>query len=167
MSATPLKVGDSAPEFALPDARTGKSVALTEYRAGRDALVVFFRGTWCPFCRAQMKALRDSYDRLTAAGIAVVGVVCQSATSVRRSLDTETLPFPLLVDETREIARRYGTHYYLSLEGVNLSHPALFVLDRAGGITFVHVGRNMRDLPVTTVLERFVDCLPSTDKENG
>ena len=40
-----LKVGDKAPEFRLPDALTGKEVALGDL-LGRPLLIYFGRGTW-------------------------------------------------------------------------------------------------------------------------
>jgi peroxiredoxin len=106
-----------------------------------------------------MRLLTQNHGRLQASGIVVVGVVCQNFASVTRWITANPLPFPLLVDERREVARAYGVHYWLSAEGFNLARPSLFVLDAGGQITFRYVGRNMRDLPVTTVLERFVGLL--------
>ncbi len=40
-----IKVGDKAPGFALPDARTGEVVKLADL-LGRPLLVYFGRGTW-------------------------------------------------------------------------------------------------------------------------
>jgi len=151
-------VGDEAPDFTLPDAATGEAIHLAEFR-GRDVLLVFFRGTWCPFCRAQMRVLTENYDALSRAGIQVLGVVCQRRASVARYLRASPLPFPLLADEGRAVAKSYAVHYWLSAEGFNLAKPAMFVLNRDGRITFRHVGANMRDLPLTTVLERFVGLL--------
>jgi peroxiredoxin Q/BCP len=151
-----LRVGETAPEFTLPDGATGAPVALAAVSGGRDTLLVFFRGTWCPFCREQMRVLTASQNRLARAEVSVVGVVCQSAGSVRRFLEARSLPFPLLVDESRSVAKAYGVHYRLSWEGFNLAAPSLFVLDRTGRITFCHVGAHMRDLPLLPILERFV-----------
>ena len=157
---TQLVDGDAeiAPDFTLPDAASGQDYRLLQWR-GRDVLLVFFRGTWCPFCREQMRVLTQSHAQLHGGGIQVVGVVCQNKASVARWVAANPLPFPLLVDETRQVARAYGVHYRVSLEGFNLARPSLFVIDGGGRITFRHVGRNMRDLPVTTVLERFVGLL--------
>ena len=156
-----LSSGDLAPDFALPNPMSGQVLRRSEACRGQDALLVFFRGTWCPFCREQMQVLRENHARLAAAKIAVVGVVCQSSGSVKHYLDTNPLPFPLLVDEARTVAKSYGTHYWVSIEGVNLSQPALFIVDRSDKVTFAHVGRSMRDLPVATVLERFLGFLDS------
>lgn len=161
-----LCVGDSAPAFSLPDGATGRVLTLANaFAAGPNVMLVFFRGTWCPFCREQMRVLTESQCRLDAAGIAVVGVVCQSAGSVRRFLEAHPLPFPLLVDQRRSVAKAYGVHYYVSSEGFNLARPSIFLLDTDRRITFAHVGRGMRDLPVTSVIERFVGFLDRNENE--
>lgn len=152
------QVGDTAPDFTLPGGADGQEFSLRQWD-GREVLLVFFRGTWCPFCREQMRVLTENHARLAGAGVPVAGVVCQGAASVRRWLAANPLPFPLLVDESRAVAKAYGVHYWLSPEGFNLARPSLFVLDRGRRILFRHVGRNMRDLPVTAVLERFVGFL--------
>lgn len=156
----PPGVGDLAPDFTLPDAAGGGAVSLSAPAgAEADVLLVFFRGTWCPFCREQMRALSVYHATLDRAGVRVIGVVCQSADSVGRHVGANPLPFPLLADETRETARAYGVHYWVSRQGFNLATPSLFILDRARRITFRHVGRGMSDLPVTAVIERFASAL--------
>lgn len=160
------KVGDTAPDFTLPDGATGQERHLAQW-VGQDVLLVFFRGTWCPFCRRQMRVLTENHARLTAGGVQVVGVVCQEAASVRRWLHNNPLPFPLLVDESRAVAKAYGVHYWLSWEGFNLAKPSLFILDRTRKITFGHVGAHMRDLPLTLVLERFIAFLDAGNQASA
>jgi hypothetical protein len=41
----PIKVGDKAPEFALPNG-DGKLVMLSEYTARGPVVIVFYRGFW-------------------------------------------------------------------------------------------------------------------------
>lgn len=153
-----VAVGDIAPDFALANAATGETVRLSDLR-GQDVLLLFFRGTWCPHCRDQMRLLAASYERLAGGGIVPLGVLCQSQEGVKRYLDTNPLPFPLLPDESRQVARAYGVHYWLTYEGFNLAHPALFILDRQGTVTFAHIGRNMSDLPVGDILDKFLQFL--------
>ncbi|MBC7806953.1 MAG: redoxin domain-containing protein [Akkermansiaceae bacterium] len=156
-NASPL-VGKSAPAFVLPDPVTKDSVALESF-ADQDILLLFLRGTWCPFCVQQLQVLKDNFEKLRGANVAVVAVVCQSQITVQLFLKGFPLPFPLLCDGSRAVAREYGTHYWLSHEGFNLSHPALFILDKTRTVTFAHVGRSMSDLPVSRILEKFVGLL--------
>ncbi|MBU1670352.1 MAG: peroxiredoxin family protein [Actinobacteria bacterium] len=42
---TKLHPGDMAPDFALEDASTGRTVTLEEFR-GSPLVITFYRGTW-------------------------------------------------------------------------------------------------------------------------
>jgi peroxiredoxin Q/BCP len=159
--ATPPTVGATAPDIALTDPQTGETRHLSDYR-GKDVILVFFRGTWCPLCRDQMTVLSENHERLAKAGIVLLGVICENPVTVRHYLKNNPLPFPLFLDGSRAAAKAMGCHYWLTYEGFNLSHPALFILDQYGVITFSHIGRNMSDLPVTTVLEKFFGFLNET-----
>jgi peroxiredoxin len=161
LSAKPANVGAPAPDLSLKDPMNGQTVRLSEYR-GRDVMLVFFRGTWCPFCREQMRLLSENHDRLQRAGITLLGAICENPVTVRLYLNSNPLPFPLLLDGSRAAAKAMGCHYWLTHEGFNLSHPALFILDRNGVITFAHVGKSMSDLPVAAVLEKFLALLGDT-----
>lgn len=161
-----VEPGSVAPDFTLPDGATGEERTLAELSAGHDTLLVFFRGTWCPFCRDQMTVLAENEERLRRAEVRVVGVVCQGRGSVGRFLAGRPLPFPLLCDERRTVARTYGTHYWLAWEGAHLSHPALFVLDTHRRVTFAHVGRGMADLPVSAILEKILGS-PNAPEPKG
>lgn len=153
-----LRIGDAAPPFALPDAVSGETVELRRYQ-GKDILVVFFRGTWCPACRIQMHQLSDNFEQLSQYGICLVGIACQSRSSLKRYLRFDPLPFSVLADEKRQAAQSWGTHYWLSPEGFHLSQPALFILDREHRVAFAHVGNHQRDLPLEFVLGKFLGFL--------
>lgn len=154
------ETSDLAPDFSLCQPLSQKAIRLSDYD-GQDVLLVFFRGTWCPNCRKQFKVLVENQERLRNAGIATVGVICQGEGSVQRYLKENPLPFPLLVDGKREVAKQYGVHHWLSLEGFNLANPALFILDRSRRIAFAYRGKNQSDLPLPTILEKFITLLDS------
>ena len=111
--------------------------------------------------------MKGAYPALSAANIAVITISCQSAASVQRYVEKNSLPFPLLADATREAAKAYGVHYYLSLEGFNLANPSLFIIDGAGLVTFCYVGKNMADLPIQAILERFIGFLGNSPDGNA
>ena len=52
----PIKVGEVAPDFTLMD-QNGRSVRLATLN--KPALLVFYRGYWCPFCARQLADLRS------------------------------------------------------------------------------------------------------------
>src|SRR5262245_57341120 len=63
-----LQVGDAAPDFLLPDLY-GR-LHSSEHLRGEGPLVVsFYRGGWCPFCNAELRALqaaKTEFDSLKA-----------------------------------------------------------------------------------------------------
>lgn len=154
----PLTIGDPAPDFSLTDPVTGRTVSLADLRGG-DALVVFLRGTWCPYCREQLRVLAERHPTLERAGVRLVTIACQRPEAIRRHVGANPLPFPLLADTDRRAAKAFGVHYWLRWEGFDLAHPSLFILDRDARIAFAHVGRSMRDLPVALLLDKFLGFL--------
>ena len=50
-----IKAGDMAPDFTLANAR-GERVALSALLARGPAVLVFYRGGWCPYCNLQLVA---------------------------------------------------------------------------------------------------------------
>ena len=52
-----LKVGDTAPDFTLPNA-VGESVRLYDLLKKGPVVLSFYRGTWCPYCNIQLYALK-------------------------------------------------------------------------------------------------------------
>lgn len=150
--------GTLAPDFCLNDPIRQKNVCLYSFK-GENVLLIFFRGTWCPFCRQQMNFLAENHERLKSKQVAVLGVVCQSESSLKAYLASHPLPFPLLPDVSRTVAKAYGVHYWLSPEGINLAKPSMFILDNESRFTFRYIGRNMADLPLERVLEKFLSFL--------
>lgn len=44
-----VKIGDTAPDFTLSDA-SGKQINLYDAVKSAPVVLVFYRGSWCPFC---------------------------------------------------------------------------------------------------------------------
>lgn len=99
-------VGTMAPPFVLDD-QDGSRVSLVDQR-GRWVVLYFYPEDDTPGCTTQACDLRDSWQSLTSAGVAVLGVSPDDAASHRKFRDKYRLPFPLLVDEGHRVAERYG-----------------------------------------------------------
>lgn len=110
--ATPL--GTSAPDFALPDVTTGTTVSRDAAAAGRPLLVVFLC-RHCPYVQHVKGALasigRDYGDRVGIAGISSNDVTTHpddSPDSLAEMAREEGFTFPVLYDESQDVARAYG-----------------------------------------------------------
>jgi len=119
-----LKVGDQAPDFALPgtDDRTYR---LSDYR-GRKLILAFYPGDFTPTCTKQFCSYRDQSDKLDGLGATVLGISPQSVDSHERFVEEKRLNLPLLADEDKAVARAYG------VVAGPLVRRAIFIVDEEG-----------------------------------
>lgn len=64
--------------------------------------------------------------------------------------------FPFLLDEDRQVIKRYGLYHRLGTDAYNIAHPATLVLDRGGVIRFLYRGDGQAD---RAPLEQVLDAL--------
>jgi peroxiredoxin len=149
-----IRVGDAAPALAGITV-TGASADLAALLP-RRVVVEFFRGTWCPNCRRRLAALREAFGRFEEADASLIGVVCQKRSNAEGFFAKDPLPFPLVVDEDRSIARRWSVYQRLGIDAIHISRPATFVVDGSGTVRLASVAPNQ----LTRVsLEEVFDCL--------
>jgi len=109
------KVGDVAPDFQLPSTR-GKDVTLKEFK-GQDVILYFYPRDETPGCTAEACSFRDHEGDLSKAGAAILGVSTDPLESHQRFASKHQLNFPLLSDETSDVAKMYGVWKEKNLYG--------------------------------------------------
>lgn len=115
-----LKPGDSAPEFST-DAVIGEQttpVRLSDYH-GRPVVLYFYPKDFTPGCTKEACAFRDGYAKLQGWGIVVLGCSIDSADSHRAFARKYHLPFPLLLDPDKKIAKAYGADNGIPILGLD------------------------------------------------
>ena len=133
-----LNIGDAAPDFTLPNPRTGRIVRLDDL-LGSPLLLYFARGTWCPTCRKWMDRIRKTLPELEARNCKTATIMAQGSSRMKAALDERNYPFPVLADENRTVVKAYGVYVRANLESINIARPANFVLDGGGVIRYMHI----------------------------
>lgn len=100
-----LKIGDSAPDFNLPD-QFGKAWRLKDYQ-GKYLLLYFYPRDFTPGCTKEACSFRDSFPRFKSSDMAVVGISTDTIQSHRKFVDKYQLPFTLLADTDKEMVKNY------------------------------------------------------------
>jgi len=127
-----IKVGDRAPDFALPD-RGGKTVRLSDYRGKRPVVLYFYPKDDTPGCTKESCAFRDQYQDFQDAGAEVIGVSSDNAASHEKFASKYRLPFVLLSDGGGAVRKQYGVPATLGL----LPGRVSYVIDADGVVRHV------------------------------
>jgi peroxiredoxin len=98
----------SQSSFSLPSL-DGPPHELVRLR-GRVVLIHFF-ATWCEPCREEMASLRELQLRLEGRPFTIVPIsVAEADGAVRRFFAGASLPFAILLDRDRAVARAWNIH---------------------------------------------------------
>lgn len=136
-----LQVGDEAPSFDVTSS-DGKRLRLEEYRGKKVVVLYFYPKDNTRVCTAEACGFRDMYEELMAKDIEIIGVSIDSDASHRGFAEKHRIPFPLVADPEKALARRYGaTGGMIGLIG--LTKRVTFVIDKNGRIAGVF--DSMRD----------------------
>lgn len=129
----PLKVGQPAPDFKLPD-QNRKIHTLADFR-GKWLALYFYVKDDTPGCTEQACKFRDDIHELSDLGAQVVGVSVDDTASHANFAKKYSLPFPLLADSKGETASRYGS----LREGGALAKRNTFLIDPQGRIAKIYL----------------------------
>jgi peroxiredoxin Q/BCP len=132
-----LRVGDQAPDFALP-AGDGTTVRLSGFR-GRSVVLYFYPKDDTPGCTREACGFQAARPRLARAQAVVLGVSRDSAASHRRFAEKFHLTFPLLSDPDAAVCKAYGVYKQKSLYGRTYwgIERATFLIDAQGRIAAI------------------------------
>lgn len=109
-----LKIGDKAPDFALPDV-DGKVLSLKDFRS-KNVLVVIFMCNHCPYVQGSIERIKAIEDDFGVKGVGVVGInsndeINYPDDSFEKMIELsreKKLNFPYLRDEDQKVASAYG-----------------------------------------------------------
>lgn len=129
---TTLIKGNKAPDFKGVD-QNGSAISLEDFK-GKKVVLYFYPKDNTPGCTAESCNLRDNYDMLLAKGFVVLGVSPDNEKSHQKFIANYSLPFPLIADTDKVIAKSYavwGPKKFMgrSYDGI---HRTTFVIDETG-----------------------------------
>ncbi len=146
MSQTSLLAqGSRMPEFSKVD-HNGQPVS-TDLLKGKKTVIYFYPKNMTPGCTAQACNIRDNYELLLKNNYQVIGVSPDNNASHRKFAAKHNLPFPLIADEDKSLAKSFGVwgrKKFMGREydGINRT---TFVMDEEGIITEVISKVNTKD----------------------
>jgi thioredoxin-dependent peroxiredoxin len=132
-----LKVGEVAPDFSTEAVLGEQSIAvhLSDFR-GRPVVLYFYPKDNTPGCTKEACAFRDGYAKFLSGGITLLGCSIDSAEAHRGFARKHRLPFPLLLDPDKRIAKAYGAENGIPILG--LDRRITYVIGEDGRVLKVY-----------------------------
>lgn len=157
------KPGELSPMFDLPSA-SGDSVSLSELLKEGPVVLTFYRGSWCPYCNIQLRALQSHLDEIHELGAQLVAISPESPDSSMTKDEIKAMDFIVLSDLNADVAAKFGVAWKvpevlqehmrvdrkLDLEVINngngntLPIPATFIIGKDGKVTWSYVDVDYR-----------------------
>ena len=174
----PIKNAQRVPTATIY-ALSGEKTELQSYIGDKPAIVVFYRGGWCPYCMRHLSALGEIKDSIDKMGFELVGITPDDYSKLDTSITRSgVMDYTLFSDKdanamqafgigwevTEELYKKYKKDYNMDLEwwSGNTSHmlpvPAVFII-KDDIIQYQHVHPNYRKRLSPEILMVFLKAL--------
>ena len=140
-----------------------KTVKLSTITEGKPAVLVFYRGGWCPYCNKQLSRLRKITKQISKLGYKLIAVSPDQVSKFQETVKKNKLDYTLISDSDLNLANHVNLSFKVddkTIEkykgyGINLElasgkkhHslpiPAIYVTDSKGLIHFNYVNPNYK-----------------------
>ncbi len=172
---SPLLYGEKIPAVMLPDA-TGKEFDLNRSIAEKPAILIFYRGGWCPYCSKQLSGLQQAMPELEAAGYQMIAISTDLPAGLAQSASKQKLSYTLLSDADLTVAKQFGLAYkapagYWDLLTKTtggkdadqlLPVPSVFIVDKAGVIRFEYINPDFKQRADIDLLKAAANSIRKT-----
>lgn len=89
-----LNPGDSFPSLTVTPV-DAEALELPQAFLGHFSVVLFFRGAWCPYCNAQLRAFQRAGEKLAEADVKLVTLSVDDEATTRELVTKHALEFPV------------------------------------------------------------------------
>ena len=126
-----LKPGDPFPELTITTA-DDQTLTLPGVFIGDFSVVLLYRGAWCPYCNAQLRAFERAGEALAVSGIRVAALSADGRDATAALVARHKLSFPVGYGaDAPAVAALTGA--FVNSDPVYLQSTG-FVLDPAGNV---------------------------------
>lgn len=87
------------------------------------------------------------YPELVRRGGGAAVILPQKRAKVKEYLSSHPHPFPVLVDEKRQVVKEYGVYVRVNFESLHIARPSVFVLDGEGNVRYVFIASVQTEYP--------------------
>ena len=122
------KVGEMAPDFAIPGGRGAPSTALKDFQGKKNVLLMFFPGAFTPGCTTEFTEAGQQFDKFTSLNIEMLGISADLPGALNQFKTSVGAKNSFVSDRTLAIAGKYDA------AAANNAKRYYFLIDQTGKI---------------------------------
>lgn len=168
----PLPVGATVPAVMVRDV-AGIELDLATELGGKPTLLVFYRGSWCPYCNKHLAELQSAEAELLALGYQILALSPDESDGLKAATKKSHLGYRLLSDRAMKASEAFGLAFRVDAMTVEkyqgygirlapvtgepaarwLPVPAAYLIGRDGKVKFVYTNADYKTrLPMADLL---------------
>ncbi len=160
----PLTPGDRLPQICLNDSK-GKTFNLNDSISKKPAVLIFYRGGWCPFCTEHLAGLQSVAPELITLGYQLIAISPDRPALLAPLSQEKGLNYKLLSDSSMKVGtamgiafrlddatfKKYKTSYNIDIEADSgythhlLPVPAVFIVGTDGIVKYTYTDPNYKE----------------------
>ena len=113
MPSPGIQAGQKAPDFSLKNA-FGETVTLSKELKKGPVVLIFYRGSWCPYCNLHLHVLKKAQPDFDKFGAQLIAVSPQTPDRSAAQIKKEGYPFEVLSDDNSQVMKDYQLYFELS-----------------------------------------------------
>ncbi len=137
--AAKLKVGDAAPDFAIPEGvakdQIGEAKNLSDLK-GKNVVLAFYPKTFTPGCTSQMCGYRDDFASFKDTNTVVIAISVDEQAESNRFKTEKQLPFAVVGDPKQAIIKKYGVEVQKRGD-FEFAKRTTFLVDKNGKLAYI------------------------------
>jgi len=149
-----LNNGDKVPDFSLLNAVREK-ITFSEVLQKGNVVLVFYRGSWCPYCNLQLNQYQQILNKIKEKGASLIAISPQNPDASLGIKEKNNLEFEVLSDIGNIVSRKFTTIFkngnspieamknlgldfdsFYGDDSREIPIPAVFVINQKGIIVF-------------------------------
>jgi len=155
--ARPILIGAVLPNAELKD-ENGSVVNLSNVINSKPTILVFYRGSWCPFCNKHLEALAKSQEEIIKLGYQIVAISPDDYQNLKPMVKTDSLNYKLYSDPDGKLIQQIGlafkasdkTKSYIATKTIGktteiLPVPTLMIVNGKSEILFEYVNPDVKN----------------------
>lgn len=149
-----VRPGDKAPDFSLTNA-IGESINLYNALKDNKVVLVFYRGTWCPYCNLALSQYQSILAEIKNQGAALLAISPLTPDESLSIKEKNNLDFEVLSDNGNLVAQLYTTVFknkeaplgemqklgidfdsFYGNDSKEIPVPAVFIIEQNGIVSY-------------------------------